>query len=578
MIILLCTYFYGFIRTKIIIFAKTIIEMKTEKYSKCRCLFTFFLLFTLFVVNGGGFVYGDETHSKARLQVPSKVYGNLFFDVMNCDSLFMRNGLFTESKTFVDIKPKFGIDTILRVYKLLPERKNCTLLANFINEYFSIPDDNNAIVMDDSKKDIDEYIKSLWTKLQRFPNDSDYGTLIPLNHPYFVPGGRFREVYYWDSYFSMLGMACDKEYTLMENIVDNFAGLIHTLGFIPNGNRTYYLGRSQPPFFAQMVELLAQVKNDDNIYTKYLPYMQQEHDYWMQGADSVNENKQAFLHVVRMPDGTILNRYYDIYDTPREEMYRNDVETGSKLAFNERDLHKLYRNLRSAAESGYDFSSRWMKDGKNLYSTRTTEIVPVDLNTYMYMMEAILSKAYKISGDNASSERYSIIAEKRKIAIEKYFWDKNKKFYFDYVWTDNVLSNYYNLSGIVPLYGKVASKEHAAQACSTMMRVFLKPGGLEVSPYNTGQQWDAPNGWAPLQWMAYKGLRNYGLASSSDTIRHRWMNTCEREYYATGNLKEKYNVEDSGVTSGGEYTNQTGFGWTNGVYRAMKCNLSFTFE
>lgn len=513
----------------------------------------------------------SQVAKNALYRMPSEMYGNFFYDVMNCDSLFSKEGLFVDSKAFLDIEPKGDLDQILNAYGKLPH-KGYSTLAKFITDNFNISKED--IRIDRRYNDIDEYIGALWKLLQHKPESEKGGTLIPLKYTYFVPGGRFREIYYWDSYFSMLGMACDNEITLIENMVNNFSSVIDDLGFIPNGNRSYYLGRSQPPFFCQMVELLSEVKGDEGIYIKYLPEMQKEYDFWMRGAENLSSSQRAILHTVMMPDGAILNRYYDAYSTPREEMYRNDIETGKELKANHQatEIGNLYRNLRAAAESGYDFSSRWMADGKGRYTTHTTDIVPVDLNSLLYKNECILSHAYLTKGDLEKSREFDLLAKERKEVINKYLWNKEKGYYFDYLWTNDSLSTVYSLAGVMPLFCHVADSGKAKRARTIIMNTFLRPGGLVTTPYHTGEQWDAPNGWAPLQWIAYKGFRDYGFWKEAQVIKERWMDTCESEFRKSGVLFEKYNVEGSDISHGGEYQNQVGFGWSNGVYRAMKCN------
>lgn len=525
---------------------------------------SFLLLFTLAI--------SARNYQTRSALIPSQGYGKFFYDVMKCDSLFAKGGLFVDSKTFLDMEPKSNFDSILVDYAKLTEPKTYKVLRKFISNHFLISNEN--IIVDQRFTNIDDYIKALWSLLQHQPKIDQGGTFLPLDRPYYVPGGRFREIYYWDSYFSMLGMACDGEVQLIENMVKNFASIINRFGFIPNGNRSYYLGRSQPPFFPQMVELLAQTTENDTVYIRYLPEMQREYNFWMKGAEKLSSENTACLHTVFMPDGSILNRYYDAFDGPRDEMYRNDVETGKSLQASGANinLNKLFRDLRSAAESGYDFSSRWMIDGKELYTTHTTDFVPVDLNSLLYKMECVLSYAYSLKGDDKQAKLFRRNASERKKAINKYLWDSERQYYFDYVWTERHRSDIYSLAGIVPLYCHVARKVNAKKASVTVMKKFLRVGGLVTTPTYTGEQWDAPNGWAPLQWMAYKGFHDYGYREYANIIKERWMRLCESEFKRTGVLFEKYNVEKSNISNGGEYSNQVGFGWSNGVYRAMKCN------
>lgn len=198
-----------------------------------------------------------------------------------------------------------------------------------------------------------------------------------------MPGGRFREVYYWDSYFTMLGLAESGHWDKVADMVANFAHEIDTYGHIPNGNRSYYLSRSQPPFFALMVELLAQHEGDAAL-KQYLPQMQKEYAYWMDGVENLQAGQQE-KRVVKLQDGTLLNRYWDDRDTPRPESWVEDIATAKSNP--NRPATEIYRDLRSAAASGWDFSSRWMDNPHQLNTLRTTSIVPVDLNSLMFKME-----------------------------------------------------------------------------------------------------------------------------------------------------------------------------------------------
>jgi alpha,alpha-trehalase len=241
----------------------------------------YFLVFILFLSTCGIAVAGDTMEtSQRKFVLPEKRYGDLFYDVMNCDSLFGPHRLFLESKMFVDAVPKGNLDSILTIYHHIPYQERDRQLGNFLRSNFVFPVPRE-ITNPGSRRDIDSYIKSLWSVLTCGP-DKGGGTLIPLKHPYFIPGGRFREMYYWDSYFSMLGMLCDDEDSLVMDMLDNFADLINEFGFIPNGTRTYYLGRSQAPFFSFMVEDAAK-KYGDGIYIKYLPELEKEYRFWMRG-------------------------------------------------------------------------------------------------------------------------------------------------------------------------------------------------------------------------------------------------------------------------------------------------------
>ena len=495
---------------------------------------------------------------------PEELYGDLFYEVQENENLF------ADSKTFVDAVPRNAPKEIRKKYaEEQPETK--AELKDFINQSFRIPEEASTYKTDSSS--INLHIKKLWDVLKRPADEQVSGTLIPLPNPYIVPGGRFREVYYWDSYFTMLGLQEDGEIKTIRNMVDNFAWLIETYGFIPNGNRTYYLSRSQPPFFAKMVELLADIEGEQ-VYSEYLPALQKEYDFWMKGSE--NEELEAYKRVVKLPGGEILNRYWDDKNSPRPESYREDVETAEKaIAKNpERSREEVYRDLRAAAESGWDFSSRWLSiNGNgdfNLYSIHTTQIIPVDLNSLLFNLEETLAHAYELDDAVEKAETFRRKAENRKAAIQKYLWEQETGFYFDYNFKKENTTGIYSLAGVYPLFLEIAEEEQANKVATSLEQVFLRPGGLVSTPHNTGQQWDAPNGWAPLQYMSIEGLRNYDKGELASEIKRRWLDLNQNVYKNTYKLLEKYNVEDlSKESGGGEYPTQDGFGWTNGVYQKL---------
>lgn len=501
---------------------------------------------------------------------PKELFGQLFYDVLENDSLFGPGKIFADSKDFMDCAPKGDMDSILNLYSGLKDKNDSKAMETFITENFNLPN-ANAVEFTDSSN-IETHISKLWKVLRRNANNTpNAGTLIPLQHDYIVPGGRFREIYYWDSYFTMLGLFADGETELAESMVNNFSDIINRVGFIPNGNRSYYISRSQPPFFSYMVESLAKNMESDKVLLEYLDEMQKEYDFWMKGSGNLSETNNAELHCVMMPDGEILNRYYDKYDTPREEMYRNDIETAEQLGkVNPNfDQKRLFRDLRSGAESGWDFSSRWLKEYDNLYSIHTVDIIPVDLNSLLYHLEMMLGKAYSVKGDGDNSQLYYTKAERRKEAVLKYLWSEKNKFFMDYDFVAVAHTGNYSLAGVYPLYAGIADDVQASLVADRIRKDFLKDGGVVTTLYKTGQQWDFPNGWAPLQWITYSAMKNYEQYELADEIKGRWTGMVEKVYVNTGKLLEKYDVVNVSDTGGGEYPNQDGFGWTNGVYRAF---------
>jgi len=347
---------------------------------------------------------------------------------------------------------------------------------------------------------------------------------------------------------------------LIRGLVENFAYLIDKYGFIPNGTRTYYLTRSQPPFFAMMVALLA--KDDGNsVYIKYQPELIREYNFWMRGVNKLQTGNTAF-NTVKMPGGEILNRYWDDSNLPREESFKQDVEAAKTAKQAPGDF---YRNMRAAAESGWDFSSRWFA-GNDLQSIRTTDLVPVDLNCLLYNLELTIAKSYQLQGKHHDYLLYHDKATAREKAILKYCWDENKGWFMDYDWKLKHTTPNLTLAGVFPMEFNIATAHQAGKEAIIIKTKFLKHGGLVTTLNRSGQQWDSPNAWAPLQYMAIDGLSNYHQTGLASTIARTWIKTNEGVFNSTGKLMEKYNVVDTDIKAGGgEYPLQDGFGWTNGV-------------
>jgi alpha,alpha-trehalase len=416
--------------------------------------------------------------------------------------------------------------------------------------------------------DVCSHIDTLWSELTRLPEETHpHSSLLALPEPYVVPGGRFDEIYYWDSYFTMLGLQESGRDDLVLGMVRNFASLIDRYGHVPNGNRSYYLSRSQPPFFAAMVELVAESAADPRaVYKEFLPALSREYDFWMAGADTLTPGS-AYRRVVRLADGTVLNRYWDDRDVPREEAYHEDVLTAERA---ERPPADVYRDLRAGAESGWDFSSRWLADERSLATIRTTALVPVDLNSVMVQLETTLARAHAIAGDAEKAAEFRDRAEKRKAALRRFFWNDERGLFADYLWREGRTSDQVTAAALTPLYFGIATPKQARRVAALVRARLLQPGGLVTSTVTSGEQWDAPNGWAPLQWMAIQGLNAYGETDLAAAIAERWMAKVIGVYEETGRLMEKYDVIDATlVTGGGEYPNQDGFGWTNGVLRKL---------
>ena len=490
---------------------------------------------------------------------PDETLGELFLEVQE-------RKIYEDGKTFVDLVPKKRAKAIQREYQLAKRDPEFDL-REFVDRHFYefAPHKLRAPYAPEPGTPIRKHISDLWTELER-RNRRDRGSLLTLPRKYVVPGGRFDEQFYWDSYFIMLGLAADNRWDLIESMMGNYAHMLRKFGYIPTANRTYLLSRSQPPYFALMVRLLASRRGRTRTYLEYLPYMLSEYRFWMKGMAKLSIKNTAYARVVRMPDGSLLNRYFDNKSTPRPESLREDRET----AHSHDDEARTYLDLRAAAESGWDFSSRWFKDPRDIKTIQTTSIIPIDLNCLLYMLEQTIADSYRAMKSSLLAKKFQDRAEKRASAIQKYCWNESRGLFADYNVFEGEMTQHDTLASVYPLYVRIATKEQAHRVAKRLEQDFLKQGGLLTTLLDTGEQWDAPNGWAPLQWTAIIGLRNYGFNELADEIKRRWVATNQKVYASEQKLIEKYDVtSDSGKGGGGEYPLQDGFGWTNGVLATL---------
>jgi alpha,alpha-trehalase len=484
---------------------------------------------------------------------PSQLYGELFERVQS-------ERIFADSKTFADAVARAEPAEILRRYE---SRKNLAgfSLRDFVTENFEAPGAAGGDFRTAPREEVRVHVDRLWEALTRQPRDSPgASSLLHLRTRYVVPGGRFREMYYWDSYFTMVGLQTSGRHDLVGDMVENFAGLIDDYGHIPNGSRSYYLSRSQPPFFAAMVEL--QAAHDGNAaLIKRLPQLEREYAFWMDGAAGLSPGT-AHRRAVRLADGSVLNRHWDDLAIPRDEAYLEDIETARKSS---RPAAEVYRDLRASAESGWDFSSRWFADGRTLSTIRTTDILPVDLNSLLYKLELTIARGCKMARRADCSRKMQGHARVRQKAMLHLMWDEKRNAFVDYDWRNNTRLQHLTAATAYPLFVDLVDRARAKRIAATIRQSLLLPHGLATTNEDTGQQWDTPNGWAPLQWIAIDGLRRHGERELASKIAQAWVRENARVYCKTGKLVEKYNVRDAGEGAGGEYPVQDGFGWTNAV-------------
>ncbi len=493
-----------------------------------------------------------QTQPQTGAPSPADIYGPLFEAVQ-------LGRVFPDGKTFADAVPRQAPDAILAAWRA--ERPNSPeALRAFVLKHFQVRGAEGA-----ARPPLRAHIRELWPVLGRAPLAPPAGSsALMLNYGFVVPGDRFQELYYWDSYFTMLGLKADGQGPLVEAMLANFVDLVERYGHIPNGTRSYFLSRSQPPFLALMTEL--SVARDPALAARRLAALKREHAFWMAGADCLDRTG-ACRNVVRMPDGSLLNRYWDARSTPRDESWREDRETAAAAAPRAPEL--VQRDLRAAAESGWDFGSRWLRDPQKLASIHTTEIVPIDLNSLLWASERIIARRSREAGDTAGAAAFERMAATRRAAIDRYLWQAREGRFADWDMTTRAATPAVSAATLFPLFAGHATPAQARAVAAFASARLTAPGGLRTSSIRTGQQWDAPNGWAPLQWVGIEGLARAGFEPQARTLAARWIATVNRTYRETGKLLEKYDVEERRPGGGGEYPTQDGFGWTNGVTAAL---------
>ncbi|ESR44925.1 hypothetical protein CICLE_v10000621mg [Citrus x clementina] len=510
-----------------------------------------------------------------------------------------------DPKLYVDLSLKSNLSTTVTAFHKLPRNATGSVsipdFKEFMHEYFDgagndlvyaeppdfVPEPDGFLpkVKNPQVRAWALEVHALWKNLSRRVSCSvserpEFHTLLPLPGPVVIPGSRFREVYYWDSYWVIRGLLASKMYKTAKAIVTNLIYLIDTYGYVLNGARAYYTNRSQPPLLSAMVYDIYNRTGDLDLVKKALPALLKEHQFWNSGIHKVNvQDNRGRNHT--------LSRYYAMWNKPRPESSTTDKVHASKL-LNASEKEQFYRELASVAESGWDFSTRWMRNTSDFTTLAITSILPVDLNIFILKMELDIVSMAQIVGDNKTVESFLKSAQARKEAIDSVFWNEENGQWLDY-WISNgtgsqecqrwKASNQNNnafASNFVPIWIDLFNSDTCI--VEKVRKSFQSSGllgaaGIATSLTRSEEQWDFPNGWAPLQHMIVEGLGKSGsqeAKSMAQDIAMRWINTNYVAYKETGAMHEKYNVEKCGdIGGGGEYIPQTGFGWSNGVVLAF---------
>jgi alpha,alpha-trehalase len=428
--------------------------------------------------------------------------------------------------------------------------------------------------------------------------------LLYLPSKYVVPGGRFNEMYGWDSYFIIRGLVRDNRLDLAQGMVENFFFEIEHYGAVLNANRTYYLTRSQPPFLTSMILAVYKTRKAAG----------QEDRAWLKKAYSYAVRDHAlWTSEPHLAGSTGLARYYDFGNGPAPESLKDETGhleqvaayflaqpgmgrgyivqkrtgglpqplVGPLFALQICDsadtmahpqcvpsgsvglAADYYKGDRAMRESGYDIAFRFGPFGAG-----THHFAPDCLNSLLYKTEQDLAQMNEILGDKEAATEWHKRAADRREAIQNYLWDAKRGLFFDYDFEKQVQSSYEYVTTFVPMWAGVATPEQAS-AIMKNLGVFERPGGLVMSSQETGGQWDYPYAWAPDQLMADEGIRRYGFNEEADRVSYEFLSTVAENFRRDGTIREKYNAatrsSETQVTAG-YHVNIVGFGWTNGVF------------
>ena len=426
--------------------------------------------------------------------------------------------------------------------------------------------------------------------------------LLYLPKPYVVPGGRFNEMYGWDSYFIVLGLVADKRTDLARDMIENFFFEIDNYGSILNANRSYYLTRSQPPFLTSMIREVYEHPAGKTLTKAWLAraygYAKRDYNVWITAPHLAGETglaRYSDAGTGPVPEMADDSTYYpdvirwllshpslktdyliDAPENPTPAQAAELAKTSCDLAISKVcanahvDGHRLtaayYHGDRAMRESGFDPSFRF-----GPFNGSTDHYAPICLNSLLYKYERDMARFATLLGHHGEATEWNRRAVARKAAINKYLWDAKIGMFYDYDFVNNRLSNYNYISAFYPLWADLATPQQAA-ALRLHLPIMERAGGIAMSDLDSGTQWDLPFGWAPTTWLTVKGLAQYRFTADSDRIATRFSQTILENFLHDGTIREKYNVVSGTANvdvATGYKANVVGFGWTNGVFLQM---------
>ncbi|PSN49799.1 Trehalase [Blattella germanica] len=501
------------------------------------------------------------------------------------------SNLYNDSKYFVDMKlknpPNETMKAFLEFMRINNQKPNETEVQKFVDEMFESPDTefeqwkpkdwtSNPKFLSNIKdpfyqkwaQDLNHFWKQLGRKLRDdIQEHQELYSIIYVPNPVIVPGGRFREFYYWDSYWIVQGLLLSEMNVTVKGMLENFLHMVKTYGFIPNGGRVYYLRRSQPPLLIPTVKTYVDKTNDTEFLKENIDLLEAEFMFWM---------KNHTVTVEKENKNYTLARYYAPSAGPRPESYKEDYKHTEILKTPEEKQYQ-YIQLKTAAESGWDFSTRWfIVNGTNkghITDTKTQHIIPVELNAILQWNARILSEFYDKLGNSAKAAQYKHLADEWLEAVTNVLWNEEIGAWLDYDTLNNIPRNYFYPTNLSPLWTGCYRKEdfRVGKIMKYLQNVDIlrNLGGIPSSMEHSGEQWDFPNAWPPLQYIVIMALDNTNDPWAQDLayeLAERWVRSNFKAYNESQAMYEKYDATiPGGYGGGGEYVNQVGFGWTNGV-------------
>ncbi|MCF8405731.1 MAG: alpha,alpha-trehalase [Bacteroidales bacterium] len=406
--------------------------------------------------------------------------------------------------------------------------------------------------IDEEVANVRTFIRNNWDKTLEY-HPTDTGTLIGLPYPYTVPTisneSIFRELYYWDIYFTNIGLIIDGKIDLARNNTDNILYLVNRFGKMPNGSRTYYLNRSQPPYLSMMVFEMYKITGDKGWLENAVQVLEKEYQFWM--AERITSCG--------------LNRY----SSSAGDDYKIKMAEYLKKRFKDNVLidtltqqQKIAKggHHTAEAESGWDFTPRFLN--------RCEDFCPIDLNSYLFIYEKNFAWFYEELGQPEKIQKWIDAANRRNKLINSYCYNSKDGLFYDYDFVNNQQSPVISTAMFTTLFAELASQEQAETLVGSLHLLETKFGvaACRQSDYHLRYQWGPENGWAPVHYLVIKGLLNYGFENDADRIAGKFIDLVVENYQKTHNLWEKYNIMDGSTNTVDEYEMPAFLGWTAGVF------------